>query len=71
MISGTDPRLKAMTGVPHAKASIMTRPNGSGQLIGMIKPIAPLRNSDFSRSLISPIYSTKGRLSSGRISVSK
>ena len=27
--SGTDPRLKAITGVPQAIASIMTRPNGS------------------------------------------
>ena len=32
--SGAEPRGKAMTGVPQAMASIMTRPNGSGQSIG-------------------------------------
>jgi hypothetical protein len=32
--SGTDPRRIATTGVPHAIASIMTRPNGSSQQIG-------------------------------------
>jgi len=40
MISGTEPRLYAITGVPHAIASIMTRPNGSGQSIGTSSPIA-------------------------------
>ena len=33
-ISFTEPRAKATTGVPQAKASIITSPNGSGQLIG-------------------------------------
>src|SRR5215472_14590376 len=56
-ISGAEPRLKAITGVPQAIASIMTRPNGSGQSIGTNNVIAPLKNSDLSRSLISPIYS--------------
>jgi len=57
-----------MTGVPHAIASIMTRPNGSGQSIGTNSPIAPLRKSDFSASPISPIYSTSGlRSISGRM----
>ena len=46
-ISETEPRLKAITGVPHAIASIITRPNGSGQSIGTSRAIAPLRNSDF------------------------
>ena len=32
--SGTEPRRNAITGVPHAMASIMTRPKGSGQSIG-------------------------------------
>src|SRR5215831_874446 len=32
--SGTDPRRNAITGVPHAMASIITSPNGSGQSIG-------------------------------------
>ncbi|TPV99378.1 MAG: hypothetical protein USCAAHI_01183 [Beijerinckiaceae bacterium] len=44
---GTEPRLKAITGVPHAIASIITKPNGSGQSIGTISATAPLRNSDF------------------------
>ena len=34
MISGTEPRLNAITGVPLAIASIMTSPKGSGQSIG-------------------------------------
>ena len=34
--SGVEPERKAMTGVPHAIASIMTRPKGSGQSIGKI-----------------------------------
>ena len=33
-ISGTEPQRQAMTGVPQAMASIITRPNGSGQSIG-------------------------------------
>ena len=47
MTSGTAPCPKAMTGVPHAMASIMTRPKGSGQSIGVRSPIAPPRKSDF------------------------
>jgi hypothetical protein len=35
-------------------ASIITRPNGSGQSIGVSSATAPLRNSDFSESRISP-----------------
>jgi hypothetical protein len=38
--SGTDPRGHAMMGVPHAIASIITRPNGSGQLMGNSNPSA-------------------------------
>ena len=54
--------------MPQARDSIITRPNGSGQSIGTNRPIAPLRKSDFSRSLISPIYSTSGlALMSGEI----
>ncbi len=56
--SGTEPRLKAITGVPQAIASIITRPNGSGQSIGTSSAMAPLRKSDFSLSLISPMNST-------------
>ena len=32
--SGTEPLRQAMTGVPQAMASIMTRPNGSAQSMG-------------------------------------
>ena len=32
--SGTEPQRQAITGVPQAIASIMTKPNGSGQSIG-------------------------------------
>ena len=34
MTSGTEPLRQAITGVPHAIASIITRPKGSGQSIG-------------------------------------
>jgi hypothetical protein len=53
--SGTEPDLKAMTGVPHAMASIMTRPNGSGQSIGNSSAAAPARNCRFVSSLTSPL----------------
>ena len=53
--SGTDPDLKAITGVPHAIASIMTRPNGSGQSIGKSTAAAPARNCSFFSSLTSPV----------------
>jgi hypothetical protein len=33
--SGAEPSVKAMTGVPQAIASVMTRPNGSAQRIGI------------------------------------
>ena len=52
-------------------ASIMTRPNGSGQAIGTRSATAPLRNADFSESLISPTYSTSGVTINRRISASK
>ena len=40
MISGSAPDGKAMTGVPAAMDSAMTRPNGSGQRIGKSVAIA-------------------------------
>ena len=43
MISGTEPRRSATTGVPQAMASITTRPNGSSQQIG--NSIAQARDS--------------------------
>ena len=43
--SGTDPRRKATTGVPHAIASIITRPNGSAQSIGNSRRRASPRNA--------------------------
>ena len=49
-----------MTGVPHAIASIMTRPKGSGQSIGNSRPRALPRNSCFWSSVISPMNSTFG-----------
>ena len=61
MISGTEPRLKAITGVPHAIASIITRPNGSGQSIGNSSAMRAATGSPASRaSLISPMNSTCG-----------
>ena len=51
---------KAMTGVPQAIASIMTRPKGSGHSIGKISAEASPINLAFSLSLISPMNSTLG-----------
>ena len=48
-ISGTEPQRQATTGVPQAMASIITRPNGSGQSIGNSSAWALPRNADFSR----------------------
>jgi len=42
-------------GVPHAIASIMTRPKGSGQSIGNRKAAAPARNVSLAFSLTSPV----------------
>jgi hypothetical protein len=50
--------LNAITGVAQVIASIMARPNGSGQSIGANNAIAPLRNANFPSSVISPICST-------------
>jgi len=69
--SGIAPALKAITGQPQAIASIRTRPNGSGQSAGANRHAAPLRNSDFWWSPISPMCSTAGGRSNGRISDSK
>ena len=65
--SGTEPRLNATTGVPQAIASIITRPNGSGQSIGNSSAFAPDRNAGFCASLISPMNSTCAWSSSGSI----
>src|SRR5258705_368382 len=43
-----------MSGVPHARASIITMPNGSGHTIGNKSAAAPPRNSSFSGKPISP-----------------
>ena len=53
-----EPRLYAMTGVPHAMASIMTSPNGSGQLIGVSRATAPPISTFFSSCAASPKNST-------------
>jgi len=53
--------------VPNAIASIITKPNGSGQSIGNKSACASPRNSVLLRSLISPMNSTPGSLSSGAI----
>ena len=58
--SSAEPSRQAITGVPHAIASIMDRPKGSGQSIGNRRARALPRKSDFSRSPISPIYSISG-----------
>ena len=47
MISGTEPQRNASTGVPQAMASIMERPNGSGQSTGNSSACASPRNCVF------------------------
>ena len=71
MISGTEPRGYAMTGVPKAIDSIMTRPKGSGQSMGNSRARAPPRNSRLPASSTSPIHSDAGGSSSGRTRASK
>ena len=70
-ISGTAPQRHATTGVPQAMASIMTRPNGSGQSMGNRTAAALPRNVDFSLSPISPRNSIPGSLSRGSITLAK
>ena len=65
-ISGTAPRLNAITGQPQAMASIMTMPKGSGQSMGTSKAMAPLRKFCFCASSISPMNSTPGCGEKGR-----
>ena len=60
MISGVEPQAKATTGVPQAMASIITRPNGSGQSMGKSRASAPPRKADFRSSPISPTNSIRG-----------
>ena len=55
-----------MTGVPQAIASIITRPNGSGQSIGNSRRERAARNVGFLGSLISPMNSTPGRRAAAR-----
>ncbi len=69
--SRTEPWSKAITGTPQAMASIITSPKGSGQPIGNSRACAPDRNSAFWCSPISPMNSTCGCDSSGRICSSK
>ena len=65
MTSGAEPQPKPTTGVPQAIASIITRPNGSGQSIGNSSAAAPPRKAGFWASPISPMYSISGSSSSG------
>jgi hypothetical protein len=59
-VSGSAAARAATTGVPQASASMITRPNGSGQSMGKSSAAALPRNSSFSCSSISPTYSTSG-----------
>ena len=55
--SGTAPRRVAITGVPQAIDSIMTRPKGSSQSIGKSVARAFWSSSTFSPCVTSPRYS--------------
>jgi hypothetical protein len=65
--SRTEPQSQATTGVPQAMASIITRPNGSGQSIGNSSAAAWPRKSDLRVSSISPMNSTPPPASIGRM----
>ncbi len=68
--SGAAPQFVVTTGVPHAMASTITRPNGSGQRIGKIMAQArPSMSTFFSCETFS--YSSMSLASSGSISCSK
>ena len=67
MISGTEPLRKASTGVPHAIASIMTRPNGSGQSIGNMR----FAEEFALRTLVDLSYEFDARLVEQRAMVSR
>ena len=68
--SGTEPWRKAITGVPQAIASIITSPNGSGQLMGKSTAWAFPRKLCFSVSPISPTKSTCRWASNGSMTSS-
>jgi hypothetical protein len=65
MTSGTLPARRAITGVPHASASGITSPNGSGQVIGNSSAAAPPSNASRRRRSSSPRISTLAVSSSG------
>ena len=69
-ISGRAPTRRAMTGVPHASASMAVRPKGSGQAPGMSSAYAPARSRSRSGPGISPRNSTSARSMAGRNTVS-
>ncbi len=52
--SGTEPWRSATTGVPVAMASIITRPKGSGQVMGKTNALACANSSRLRASLTSP-----------------
>ena len=52
--SGTEPCRMATTGVPQAMASIITSPNGSGQVMGKRKACACANSSRLRSSDTSP-----------------
>ena len=56
--SGTEPERNAITGVPQAIASTMTRPNSSGQSMGRSSAPANPRNGCFTSSFTSPMSLT-------------
>ena len=57
--SGTAPQRVAITGVPHAIDSIITRPNGSSHSIGNSVARACWSSSTFSPCVTSPRYSIR------------
>ena len=69
-ISGTEPADVATTGVPQARASIITKPNGSDHWIGFSNAVAAPSSSNLPASSSSPTYSTPSP-SSGSTLVSK
>ena len=70
-ISSTAPPASARTGVPHAIASIITSPNGSGHRIGKRSTRASRRSWILPAWSTSPTKSMPGSSRSGRTVLSK
>ena len=71
MISGMEPRSKAITGVPQAMASTTQNPNGSSKSIRWSRATAPPRKDERSSARTGPTNCTRSPSMRGTTSCSK